>query len=72
MSVSAIARDFEKIEWALLQRLDPNQGSQILNEALAELEALKCIALAGLEEADGNARIGLLNTITKTIEGRIG
>jgi hypothetical protein len=45
--------------------------SRVLNEALAELEAIKCIALAELNGTDANSRVGLLKTIIRTIEIKI-
>ena len=67
-SVNAIILDLENIEWALQQRIDPNEATQILNEALNELVGIKSIALGALEKATGNVRVGLLNVALRSIE----
>jgi len=66
-SVGAIVRDLESVEWALSQRIEPDEATQILNETLAELSAVKDIALGALEKATGNVRVGLLNTALRAV-----
>lgn len=67
-SVGAIVRDLEAIDLALMSKLHPGQANRILNEKLGELESIKAMAFDALGRADGNTRVGLLNTALRSIE----
>jgi hypothetical protein len=65
---STIIEDLRQIDEALKKEIDPEQGTEILNEKLLELEGLKVMAMEGATDSEGNERIGFLNTATKINE----
>jgi hypothetical protein len=69
---NTILRDLKAIDAALQTQIDPAHATMITNERLADLEAVRLIALEALPETEGNERAALLNTITKASEVMIG
>jgi hypothetical protein len=67
---NTIIADLKSIDLALRKSLEPMQATAMLNERLSNLETLRDMALEGVEDGDGNKRIGYLNTIAK-LEGMI-
>jgi hypothetical protein len=67
-SSATIITDLKAIDAALRKTIDRTQADAILNERLSNLEALRDIALRGVETRHGNEQIGYLNTAMKLEE----
>src|ERR1700719_835159 len=59
-STATIVSDLKCIDRALDAGLDQSRANIVLNERLAELAALKLMAVQGLDEAEGCERLGYL------------
>lgn len=62
---NTVINDLKAIDSALQKTIDRGQSDAMLNERLANLESLRECALKGVDESEGNERIGYLNTVTK-------
>jgi hypothetical protein len=67
-SSATIIADLKAIDAVLRKTIDRTQADAILNERLGNLEALRDIALKGVDTSHGNQQIGYLNTAVKLEE----
>jgi hypothetical protein len=72
VSPGLIQRDLKAIDAELQKQIEPVEAHKIINEAVADLDAVRLIALEALETAEeGNFRNGYLNTVIAATRAKI-
>ena len=70
-STATVVDDLKCVDEALASELDHTRATAVLNERLAQLDALKSIAIEGFHEAEGCERVGYLKLVLKLIMSQV-